>query len=76
MENENEKRIDPVELFAPLFGSPDEKPFQMRFGNKTFEVAMFFSRNGVQSTLTQFMDLILSERLSGNRIFDNDDKTL
>ena len=76
IENENEKRIDPIELFAPLFGRPDEKPFQMRFGNKIFEVAMYFNKNGVQSILTQFMDLILSEKLSENRIFDNDDETL
>lgn len=71
-----EKITEPTELFSPMFGSPDRVSFQMKEGNKIYEVTTHFNSDGKQSVLQQFKDLILSENLLANRTFDNDERAL
>lgn len=76
MSSKQPKITEPAELFTPHFGSPDKMSFQIKDGNKIFEVTTHFNADGRQSVLQQFKELILSEGLIGNRTFDNTDKAL
>ena len=71
-----EKITEPAELFSPLFRNPDKVFFQIKEGNKIYEVTTHFNSKGKQCILQQFKELILAKNLLANRIFDNDDEAL
>lgn len=76
MSSRREHMTEPTELFSPMFGNPDKTSFQMKDGNKIYEVTTHFTSEGKQSVLQQFKELILSENLLANRTFDNDEGAL
>lgn len=76
MGNRREKITEPAELFSPMFDTPDKVSFQIKEGNKIYEVTTHFNSDGKQSVLQQFKDLILSENLLANRTFDNNEGAL
>lgn len=76
MNKRQERMTEPAELFSPLFGTPDKTSFQIKDGQKVYEVTTYFSSDGKQSVLQQFKELILSENLLLNRTFDNIEEAL
>ena len=76
MNNKSGKTTEPAELFSQMFGNPDNVSFQIKEGNKVYEVTTHFNREGKQCVWQQFKELILAENLLENCTFDNDGEIL